>query len=159
MKPSGGTATGEALATSLAMLRAQAGAGGKRPPGAIVLLSDGKATHGRDPLPVADEAKRLGIPVYTVALGTPSGTLPNGEAVPPDTATLRAIAERSGGARVRGAGGGGAERRVRAARLPGGHEARAARGHGGVRRRRDRAPARGRRPVPALVPATGLRRA
>ncbi len=97
MKPSGGTATGEALATSLAMLRAQAGAGGKRPPGAIVLLSDGKATHGREPLPVADEAKRLGIPVYTVALGTPSGTLPNGEAVPPDTATLRAIAERSGG--------------------------------------------------------------
>jgi Ca-activated chloride channel homolog len=97
MRPSGGTATGDALATSLAMLRAQTGPGGKRPPGAVVLLSDGKATHGRDPLPVADEAKRLGIPVYTVALGTPSGTLPNGDAVPPDTATLRAIAERSGG--------------------------------------------------------------
>jgi Ca-activated chloride channel family protein len=97
MRPSGGTATGEALATSLAMLRAQKGPGGKRPPGAVVLLSDGKATHGRDPLPPADEARKLGIPIYTVALGTPSGTLPNGDAVPPDTATLRAIAERSGG--------------------------------------------------------------
>jgi Ca-activated chloride channel family protein len=70
---------------------------GQKAPGAIVLLSDGKATHGRDPLPVADEAKRLRIPIYTVALGTASGTLPNGDAVPPDTATLREIAERSGG--------------------------------------------------------------
>jgi Ca-activated chloride channel family protein len=93
MKPSGGTATGDALATSLQMLRAA----GKKTPGAIVLLSDGKATHGRDPLPVADEAKAAKVPIYTVALGTPQGTLPNGDAVPPDTATLQAIAERSGG--------------------------------------------------------------
>jgi Ca-activated chloride channel homolog len=93
MKPSGGTATGDALATSLQMLRSA----GKKTPGAIVLLSDGKATHGRDPLPVADEAKAAKIPIYTVALGTPSGTLPNGDAVPPDTATLQSIAQRSGG--------------------------------------------------------------
>jgi Ca-activated chloride channel family protein len=93
MKPSGGTATGDALETSLQMLRAT----GAKTPGAIVLLSDGKATHGRDPLPVADEAKRLRTPIYTVALGTPGGRLPNGDAVPPDTATLQAIAQRSGG--------------------------------------------------------------
>jgi Ca-activated chloride channel family protein len=93
MKPSGGTATGDALATSLQMLRAT----GSKTPGAIVLLSDGKATHGRNPLPVADEAKARKIPIYTVALGTPGGTLPNGDAVPPDTATLQAIAQRSGG--------------------------------------------------------------
>jgi len=91
MKPSGGTATGDALATALQMARTT------RAPGAIVLLSDGKSTHGRDPLPLAGEAKRLKTPIYTVALGTASGTLPNGEAVPPDTATLREIAERSGG--------------------------------------------------------------
>ena len=91
MTPSGGTATGDALATSLAMIRSQ------KAPGAIVLLSDGKATHGQDPLPIADEAERLRIPIYTVALGTASGTLPNGDAVPPDVATLRQIAERSGG--------------------------------------------------------------
>jgi Ca-activated chloride channel homolog len=93
MKPSGGTATGDALAASLQMIRTA----GKKAPGAIVLLSDGKATHGRDPLPVADEAKQLGIPIYTVALGTAAGTLPNGDAVPPDTATLEQIAQRSGG--------------------------------------------------------------
>jgi Ca-activated chloride channel family protein len=93
MKPSGGTATGDALATALTMVQTA----GKKAPGAIVLLSDGKATHGRDPLPVADEAKKLGIPIYTVALGTASGTLPNGDAVPPDTATLEQIASRSGG--------------------------------------------------------------
>jgi Ca-activated chloride channel family protein len=91
MTPSGGTATGDALATSLAMIRAQ------RAPGAIVLLSDGTATHGQDPLPIADEAARLKIPIYTVALGTASGKLPNGDAVPPDVETLREIAERSGG--------------------------------------------------------------
>jgi Ca-activated chloride channel family protein len=91
MTPSGGTATGDALATSLEMIKAT------KAPGAIVLLSDGKATHGRDPLPVADEAKRLGVPIYTVALGTAGGTLPNGDAVPPDTATLSEIASRSGG--------------------------------------------------------------
>jgi Ca-activated chloride channel family protein len=93
MKPSGGTATGDALAVSLEMARSA----GKKVPSAIVLLSDGKATHGRDPLPVADEAKKLGVPIYTVALGTASGTLPNGDAVPPDTATLEQIASRSGG--------------------------------------------------------------
>jgi Ca-activated chloride channel family protein len=93
MKPSGGTATGDALATALEMVRTA----GKKAPGAIVLLSDGKATHGRDPLPVADEAKKLGIPIYTVALGPAAGTLPNGDAGPPDTATLEQIAARTGG--------------------------------------------------------------
>lgn len=91
MTPSGGTATGDALATSLAMIKSQ------KAPGAIVLLSDGKATHGQDPLPIADQAKEAGVPIYTVALGTASGTLPNGDAVPPDVDTLRQIAERSGG--------------------------------------------------------------
>jgi len=91
MTPSGGTATGDALATSLEMIKAT------KAPGAIVLLSDGKATDGRDPLPIAGEAKKLGIPIYTLALGTASGTLPNGDAVPPDTATLKEIASRSGG--------------------------------------------------------------
>jgi len=97
MRPSGGTATGDALATSLAMLQARRAQDGKRPPAAVVLLSDGESTHGRDPLPVADRARELGIPVYTVALGTSTGTLPDGERVPPDTEALREIAERSGG--------------------------------------------------------------
>ena len=97
MKPSGGTATGDALAASLTMLETQRGAGAKRPPGAIVLLSDGESTSGQDPVAVAEEARAAGVPVYTVALGTPGGRMPDGQAVPPDTAALQAIAERSGG--------------------------------------------------------------
>jgi Ca-activated chloride channel family protein len=93
----GGTATGDALQAGLDMLDVQRGADGKRAPGAIVLLSDGQATSGRDPLAVADEAARRGVPVYTVALGTPGATTPDGKDAAPDPAALAAIAERSGG--------------------------------------------------------------
>ena len=94
----GGTATGDGLAAALNLID---GRGERRAPAAVVLLSDGKATTGRDPLPVARQAKRLGIPISTVALGsrgavitTPSGAL---LAVPPDPETMRQIAELSGG--------------------------------------------------------------
>jgi Ca-activated chloride channel family protein len=56
------------------------------------------------PMEGADRAKAVGSPVYTVALGTPNGTLTRGFGafsrqlpVPPDPATLHAIAERTGG--------------------------------------------------------------
>ncbi len=94
----GGTATGDGLAAALDLVDGQ---GEKRAPAAIVLLSDGKATTGRDPLGVARQARRLNIPINTVALGsrgavitTPSGAL---LAVPPDPETMRRIAELSGG--------------------------------------------------------------
>jgi Ca-activated chloride channel homolog len=95
----GGTATGEALAAALTLVKG--GKGEKRVPAAIVLLSDGKLTIGRDPLPVAREARRLGIPIHTVALGTESAVIrtPDGSllAVPPDPETMARIAELSGG--------------------------------------------------------------
>ena len=66
-----------------------------------MLISDGESTHGRDPLPVAREAAALGVPVYTVALGTAEGTVVGSDGVsrpvPPDPETLAAIAEASGG--------------------------------------------------------------
>ena len=67
-----------------------------------MLLSDGASTSGRDPLAAAAEARRLRVPVYTVALGTASGTIPSPdgsgrEPVPPDTETLARIAEATGG--------------------------------------------------------------
>ena len=103
LRPSGGTATGEALASSLGLVE-QAGSRGRPAPAAIVLLSDGASTHGRDPLPLAEEAARLRVPIYTVALGTDAGTIevetPNGvqqRDVPPDRETLRRLAEISGG--------------------------------------------------------------
>jgi Ca-activated chloride channel homolog len=101
--PRGGTATGEALAASLGLLE-QRRPGVRQAPAAIVLLSDGASTHGREPLPVAEEAARNRIPVYTVALGTNAGTIEvetaNGtqeRRVPPDRNTLRRLAEVSGG--------------------------------------------------------------
>lgn len=101
LQPNGGTATGDALNAALDRLEARKGADGTRAPAAIVLLSDGKTTAGSDPLAAAGRARRLGVTISTVALGTADGVIigPNGQAfaVPPDPDTLRAIADRSGG--------------------------------------------------------------
>ncbi|QEC50193.1 VWA domain-containing protein [Baekduia soli] len=102
---SGATATGDALSVALGDLGpATARSGAKRPPSAIVLLSDGKTTTGSDPLEAARAAKRAGVPIYTVALGTDDATIPGPQgsfgpqiAVPPDPETLKAISEISGG--------------------------------------------------------------
>lgn len=125
----GGTAIGDALAAAvrLGQQAVNGPSGGlasvtvasPRAPAqgavSILFLSDGAQTRGDlEPLQGADRARAAGIPVYTVALGTPGGTLtfgqspggpprfdPNGPPrtvpVPPDPATLRAIAERTGG--------------------------------------------------------------
>ena len=104
LRPSGGTATGKGLASALALLDDRARRPKDRAPGAVILLSDGSSTHGRDPVPLAREAARLRIPVYTVALGTDSGTIEVERAdgtsftrpVPPDRDTMRRIATLSG---------------------------------------------------------------
>lgn len=96
----GGTATGDALALALRLLH---GGQAKHPPSAIVLLSDGAANEGQPVSAVAREAKTDKVPIYTVALGTPDGTLPNPDpfgpplAVPPDPQLMAQIAELSGG--------------------------------------------------------------
>jgi Ca-activated chloride channel homolog len=89
IEPSGMTATGDAIEVALQSLTGKA-------PAAIVLLSDGKSTRGTDPLQAARDAKARKIPIYTVALGTASGTV-NGEPVPPDPQTLASIARITGG--------------------------------------------------------------
>ena len=94
----GGTATGDALAAALALVD---GRGEERVPAAIVMLSDGKATTGRDPLPVARAARRREVPIHTVSLGTRGAIIevPGGGLlpVPPDPETMRRIARLSGG--------------------------------------------------------------
>jgi Ca-activated chloride channel family protein len=96
----GGTATGDALALALRLLQ---GGRAKHPPSAIVLLSDGAANEGQDVSAVARQAKIDKVPIYTVALGTPGGTLPNPDpfglpvAVPPDPQLMAQIARLSGG--------------------------------------------------------------
>jgi Ca-activated chloride channel homolog len=114
----GGTAIGDALAVAVDLAR-QAVSGGSGslasvtvaasddPKGlaSILFLSDGHQTRGLlEPSEGADRAKAAGIPVFTVSLGTPGGvltrefdgvmrTIP----VPPDPATLQAIAQTTGG--------------------------------------------------------------
>ena len=97
----GGTATGDALASALDLLRRER-QGQRKTPAAIILLSDGKTTLGRDPVEVAEESKRLGVPIYTVSLGTTDATVPNpgfGPPLPatPDPETLAEIARKSSG--------------------------------------------------------------
>jgi Ca-activated chloride channel family protein len=98
----GATATGAALEVAIDALKNDK-QNGKRPPSAIVLLSDGKTTVPPDPVPVARTAGQLKIPIYTVALGTRDATVPNPNPfgtpllVAPDPQTLRQIAQVSGG--------------------------------------------------------------
>jgi Ca-activated chloride channel family protein len=109
MTPSGGTASGEAIATAVTALRTNPASQGKRngpaAPAAIVLLSDGKSTSGRNAIAMAKSAGSAGIRVYTVALGTPNGTITvprktggtTTVKVPPDPQALQAIAQAAGG--------------------------------------------------------------
>ena len=96
----GATDTGDALEVALQLLQ---GANAKHPPAAIVLLSDGSANSGADPVTVAAEAAHDHIPIYTVALGTPGGVLQTGDPfqpvvpVAPDPALMQRIAQTSGG--------------------------------------------------------------
>ena len=71
----------------------------------VLFLSDGSQTRGvLQPLEGAARAKAARIPVYTIALGTPEGTITRDFGgfqrtipVPPDPAILSAIAEDTGG--------------------------------------------------------------
>jgi Ca-activated chloride channel family protein len=95
----------------------------KKSPVTILFLSDGHQTRGLlQPLEGAARARTAHIPVFTIALGTPNGVLDRGGGggfpggpgggfggppgafgygrripVPPDPATLRAIAQTTGG--------------------------------------------------------------
>ena len=114
LRAEGGTATGDALDAALDRLEAVRAQGGRTAPAAIVLLSDGATTTGSDPARAAARAKRLRIPVHTVALGTADGVVPGPQGepipVPPDRATLATIARDSGGQAFEVADAGALER-------------------------------------------------
>jgi Ca-activated chloride channel family protein len=104
----GTTAMGDGLQLGLDAARTPIpdGLGGtRRLPASIVLLSDGASTRGADPIDVAQKAKRAGVRIFTIALGTPGGVLETRrkdgtirrEPVPPDTLTLQEIARETGG--------------------------------------------------------------
>lgn len=71
----------------------------------VLLLSDGANTQGRtQPMEAASDAKTLGVPVFTIALGTDRGMVDVPDEtgnlrripVPPDKLTLQRIAETTG---------------------------------------------------------------
>ena len=104
----GGTAIGDAIVTSTGLVshdrETQAGtAANDRPTAAIVLLSDGSSTEGKvGPLVAARRAKKAGVAVYTIALGTKGGTIKDPvtggvTSVAPDPKALAAIAKAGGG--------------------------------------------------------------
>jgi Ca-activated chloride channel homolog len=101
-----GTALGEAVLLSLQAAGRIRTEDGERPPASVLLISDGAQTVGRvTPVQAARRARRAGVPVYTVALGTPDGIverrLTGGFTerirVPPDPESLRRVATTSGG--------------------------------------------------------------
>jgi Ca-activated chloride channel family protein len=105
LKPGEGTAIGDAVALSLRVGQPNQ-PGAERPPRAIVVISDGARDGGRvEPQEAAQQAKRRGVPVYTVLVGTPTGTveeqLPGGFRriirVPISPETLQQVATESGG--------------------------------------------------------------
>jgi Ca-activated chloride channel family protein len=124
----GGTAIGDALAAAVELVKPPPPPGAQtiayttlaaqtKSPITILFLSDGHQTRGLlQPLEGAQRAREAGIPVYTIALGTPNGELvrpPFGGGgfqgggspfdrqrripVPPDPVTLRAIAQTTHG--------------------------------------------------------------
>jgi Ca-activated chloride channel homolog len=105
LRPGEGTALGDAIVRGIQVARARPGsarpASGDAPPASILLISDG-ADMGSDVPPprAASRARAAGIPVYTVALGTPQGVVEVPRVggykvriqVPPSPDTLRMVA-------------------------------------------------------------------
>ena len=98
------TAIGEAIFTALQAIdiygKTTTAAGDKPPPARIVLMSDGANTVGRPVSDAVAAAKQAGVPVSTIAFGTPDGTVTyQGQTipVPADVNTLSSIAQDTGG--------------------------------------------------------------
>jgi Ca-activated chloride channel family protein len=72
--PVGGTAIGPALKASLELLKRLRAHGGETRAQVILLLTDGEDTES-EPLEVAEEAQKLGVKIFAVGIGSPSGEL------------------------------------------------------------------------------------
>ena len=101
------TAIGDALSTGTDLLVRMAGdqdaAADDIAPGAIVLLTDGETTVGRDTQEGAQEAADAGVPVFTIAFGTADGSITDPVSgqqlpVPVQPEPLEQVAETTGGA-------------------------------------------------------------
>lgn len=105
IKPGGGgTAMGDALAEALLSIRSAPKVNHKHPPGSVILISDGAANVGLNPVSVAAQAKHEKVRIFTVSVGTAHGVaeVPRRHGsvrtrVPVDPTELGQIAAASGG--------------------------------------------------------------
>lgn len=105
IKPGGGgTAMGNALIQALISIERAPRVAGRRAPGSVILISDGAANVGVNPVTVAAEAKHRHVKIFTVSVGTAHGiaTIPHRGGstktlVPVDPTELGQIAAASGG--------------------------------------------------------------
>jgi len=115
LAPQGGTSVGRGILTSLSAIAGRPVLAGESPtPGqlddadigyygsaAVVLLTDGEDTSGRDPLPLAELASVAGVRVHTVGIGSPQGTVLQVDgfqvATALDEELLRAVADTTDG--------------------------------------------------------------
>lgn len=106
IRPGEGTALSEAILLSLRAIRGAAPEDGEPVPASILLLSDGAQTVGEvTPAEAANRARRAGVPIHGILLGTAEGVverqIPGGYTertrVPPDPDALRQVAQASGG--------------------------------------------------------------
>ncbi|TDD58267.1 VWA domain-containing protein [Kribbella antibiotica] len=98
LRLSNATAIGDAVLTSLQAVRTIDP--DNPPPSRIVLLSDGTSTSGSPVDEAAQAAVQAGVPVSTIAYGTPDGTVTiDGREipVPADTETLQTLADTTKG--------------------------------------------------------------
>ena len=101
----GATAIGDAIDRSLDLLGAPSKAASGTRGRVILLLSDGANTRGTAPTAAAAAARKAGVPIYTIALGTPNGVLDGMRLnmgfgtipVPPDPVALKAVSDATGG--------------------------------------------------------------
>lgn len=95
------TAIGDGVLASLDAVKSVPGAVDGQPvPAHILLLSDGETQVGTPNQVAADAAREAGVPVTTIAFGTPDGTITyQGQVVPVavNSADLAALAEATGG--------------------------------------------------------------
>jgi Ca-activated chloride channel family protein len=105
LKPGEGTAIGDAVALSL-LVGQPKDENAQAPPRAIVLISDGAQDGGRiQPDEAVAQAKKLGVPVYTVLVGTEAGVVEEEVTggfrriirVPANPQTLQQVAAGTGG--------------------------------------------------------------
>ncbi len=96
-----GTAIGDAVFSALGAVRTlDDQAATEPPPARVVLLSDGANTAGRSLAEAASAATDAGVPVSTIAYGTPEGTVTidgQPQRVPVDADAMADLARESGG--------------------------------------------------------------